>query len=436
MGYQVFGKEGPDLVFITNWITNLDAMWDEPSAARFMRRLGSMGRVILADKRGSGVSDPPVRGYIDPVEDTIDDVTAVMDEIGSTSATLIGDTEGGMLAMVLAATYPERFPGLILINSYARFRRADNYPIGAPDEVITSIQDLWRQIYGVNADTLQLTAPSVADDLRFRAWFVRYQRLAMAPTVARMALQWIGESDVRSVLPAIQAQTLVIHRKDARFHRLPHGLFLADHIEGAVLRVIDGADTIPFHAGDFTPVLDEVEEFITGERPAVDPNRMLATVLFTDIVGSTALAAEIGDARWLDLRGEHDRLVRNNLVRFRGQEISMTGDGCVATFDRSQTAILCALSLRNELKGLGIEMRAGIHTGEVEMRDGELGGLAVHIASRVMAVGESGGVMVSGTVKDLVIGSPFDFTSCGLFDLKGVPGQWNLYEASGADTQA
>jgi len=430
VGYQVFGQDGPDLVFITHWLTNVDAMWDEPSAARYMNRLGTIGRVIFIDKRGSGISDSSTRGYIDPVEDTMEDVTAVLDEIGSETAILIGDTEGGSLAIILAAFYPERFPGLILINSYARFRRADDYPIGAPDRVIESLERQWRESYGVNADTLIATAPSMADDQRFRAWYPRFQRLAMNQSVAHMAVTWIGETDVRSILPLIEADTLVIHRKDAIFHRASHSQYLAENIKEAELVLLDGTDTIPFHAGNFGPVLDEVEKFVTGGQRTVESSRTLSTVMFTDIVGSTAIASRIGDERWLDLRSDHNRVVRENLSRFGGREIAMTGDGFLATFDSPQGAVLCALSVKSELAGLGIEIRAGIHTGEVEHRGSELGGVAVHIASRVMDTAEKGGVMVSGTVKDLVIGSPLEFTSCGVFDLKGVPGEWRLFEAS------
>ena len=426
VAYQVFGADGPPLVFITNWITNIDAMWDEPSAVRYLGRLGRMGRVVLIDKRGSGVSD---RGMIDPVEGTIDDVRTVLDQLEIEEARLIGDTEGGMVAMVLAATYPRRFPSLILINSLARFSRADHYPIGAPPEVVEALSDQWREMYGVNADTLLITAPSMAADTRFRAFYTRYQRLAMGPAMARRAVEWISAADVTGVLSAIQASTLIIHNKHALFHQVQHGRYLAEHIENSRYVELEGTDTLPFHAGDFGPILDEVETFVTGSRALVDSNRMLSTVMFTDIVGSTAIATEMGDDRWLDLRTEHDRVVREMLARYRGKEITMTGDGCLAIFDGPQRAIQCALAIKTALEQIGVSIRAGVHTGEVEMRDSELGGLAVHIASRVMDAAESGGVMVSRTVKDLLVGSQLDFADCGVFDLKGVPGEWNLYEA-------
>jgi class 3 adenylate cyclase len=433
VAYQVFGADEPDILFVTNWITNLDAIWDEPSAARYFDRLGSLGRVIMVDKRGSGVSDQATRGYIEPVEDTIDDVNDVLDAIGSSQPILIGDTEGGMLACVLAAVYPERFPTLILINSLARMARADDYPIGAPPHVIDAFARDWKATYGINADTLALTAPSVAGDPRFRAWYPRYQRLSMAPSVARQALEWIRESDVRAVLPSIQSHTLVIHRRDARFHRLPFGEYLAANIPRAELVVVEGADTLPFHAGDTGEILDHIETFITGRPEPVRTNRLLTTVMMSDIVGSTEMASNLGDQSWLDLLAEHDRSVRSSLARYGGDEIDTTGDGFVATFDSPHRAIRCALALTEDLEGYGLRVRVGIHTGEIEIRDDEVGGIAMHIAARVMAASE-GGVMVSGTVKDLVVGSRLDFTDCGRFDLKGVPGSWSLFEVRTPDS--
>jgi class 3 adenylate cyclase len=427
VAYQVFGIDSPDILFITNWLTNVDAIWDEPSAARYLDRLGALGRVIMADKRGSGVSDPSSRGYIDPIDDTIVDVRAVLDTLGSNHTILVGDTEGGMLACVLAATFPDRFPTLILINSLARMARAPDYQIGAPPHVMEALSRDWQASYGVNADTLALTAPSVADDPRLRAWYPRFQRLAMAPSVARQALKWIQESDIRAVLPAIQAHTLVIHRRDARFHRLAFGEYLAANIPGAELAIVDGADTIPYHAGDTSEILDHVERWITGRREPRSTNRLLTTVLISDIVGSTERASRLGDQRWLDLLGEHDRIVRSALERFEGSEIDTTGDGFVANFDSPHRAIQCGLAMTDDLRALGLTVRVGIHTGEIEIREGEVGGLAMHIAARVMQTSD-GGVIVSGTVKDLVVGSRLNFTECGRFELKGLPGSWELYE--------
>lgn len=428
VGYQVFGSGDQDLVYISHWLTNIDMYWDEPSAIRFFDRLASMGRVILIDKLASGVSDMPQGGLVPPVEEHMDDIRAVLAEVGSSSATLVGDAEGGMLAMMLAATYPDQFPRLILINSYPRLKRAKDYPIGAPSSAIETMKEAWLAQHGTSGDVLYLTAPSAADDVRFRAWFVRFQRASQKPRAAAHAVEWIARTDVRAALPSIQADTLVIHRRDAQFHRLAFGRYLADNIAGARLEIVEGADTLPFHAGNFDPTLDLVEEFVTGRSQVHESNRMLATVMFTDIVESTARASAMGDEKWLDLLEDHDRVVRRNLERFRGEEVKMTGDGALATFDGPQRAILCAMAIKHDLAGIGLPIRAGLHTGEIERRDGELGGLAVHIASRVMETAESGGILVSGTVKDLVVGSPTEFTACGVFDLKGVPGSWSLFE--------
>lgn len=416
-------------MFITNWITNLDVIWEEPSAARFFDELSTMGRVIMLDKRGSGVSDHSSRGYMDPVDDTVCDVNAVLDVLGSEQAVLIGDTEGGMLCCVLSASNPQRFPKLILVNSLARLARDEDYPIGAPPEIIAEWTEGWHKYYGVGAETLVLTAPAVANDRRFGEWYVRYQRLSMAPSVARQALHWITETDVRAVLPSIQARTLVIHRRDALFIRLAYGEYLAAKIPGAQIAVVEGAETHPFHAGDSTEILGHIQSFITGESGSLRTNRQLTTVLFSDIVGSTELASRLGDQGWLDLRTDHNRLARIIMARFGGREWATTGDGFVATFDGPNRAVQCALAMTEDLERLGVSIRVGIHTGEVELRADEIGGIAMHIAARVMAEAQTGGVMVSGTVKDLVVGAHVDFIDRGLFQLKGVPGSWSLFEA-------
>lgn len=430
VAYQTFGSGDRDIVFVTTWVTNIDAFWEEPSAVRYFDRLAGLGRVIMIDKLCSGVSDLHISGHVAPIEETMDDIRDVMREIGSTEAVLIGDTEGGMLAIVLAATFPDIFPVLVLVNTYARFRRDVDYPIGAPDAAVERISRQYLEQHGTTGAALYTTAPSVADDVRFRSWYRRFQRAAQTQRIAEDAVDWVADTDVRGVLPSIQADTLVVHKRNARYHRLAYGEYIAKNIPSARLQVVDGADTWPFHAGDFTSTLDAIDEFLGAERTYVSSDRTLATIMFTDIVGSTSLAAEAGDERWLDLRRDHDRILRDSISRFRGEEISMTGDGCLAIFDGPQRAILSALAAREELAELGITIRAGIHTGEVETRDGELGGIAVHIASRIMDIAESGGIMVSSIVKDLIVGSPLQFESCGSFALKGVPGDWDLYQAN------
>jgi class 3 adenylate cyclase len=429
LAYQVFGSGDRDIVFITGALTNLDAIWDEPSAARFLDRLGGMGRVVQHDMLGSGVSDPVPEGVMwMPIEQLVDDVVAVMNAVGMERATIYGDTEGGFTAMMLAATYPERVSSLVLVNSFPKVLRADDYPIGIPPEAADAAADGYAAQHGTTGAMLELTAPSVAHDPRFRAWWTRYQRLSVPPGLARSTFEWYRYIDVRAALPLIQTPTLVVSRRDALFHRSAYSVFIAEHIPGAQLTIVEGADTIPFHAGDFGPTLDAVEDFITGRREVARIDRVLATVLFTDIVDSTALAATMGDQRWLDLLNEHDRIVRSQIERFRGREVKMTGDGAIATFDGPARAIECAVSVTTMLAAIGLVVRAGIHTGEVEVREDDVRGLGMHIASRVMDHAGNGGVVVSSTVKDLVVGSGIEFADRGTTDLKGVPGTWQLFE--------
>lgn len=429
LAYQVFGSGDRDILFVTGALTNLDAIWDEPSAARFLDRLAGMGRVIHYDMRGSGVSDPiPGRDKWLTIEDTVDDLRAVLDAAGSEQVTLYGDTEGGLFAMMMAAVDPARVLALVLVNSIPRFLRADDYPIGIPPEVAETLSENYVKQHGTTGAVLEVTAPSMANDARFRTWFTRYQRLSVPLGLAKSTFEWFGEVDVRTALPQIQVPTLVVGRRDAKFHRLAYAEYLAEHIEGAELRVVDGADTLPFHAGDFGPVLDHVEDFLTGRRESVRADRVLATVLFTDIVDSTAMAARIGDERWLDLLADHNAIVRTQLERFRGRETKMTGDGIVAVFDGPARAVSCAAAIADRVSAIGLQIRAGVHTGEVEMLSDDIGGLAVHIASRVMSHASAGRVIVSGTVKDLVVGSGIEFETVGTVELKGVPGDWPLYE--------
>ncbi len=428
LGYQVFGSGDRDIIFLTGALTNVETIWDEPSAARFLDRLATMGRVVMFDMRGSGVSDPLVTGTVwQTVEEVVDDVLAVLDAAGIEEAVAYGDTEGGLFALMLAASAPHRVAALVLVNSYACLVRRDDYPIGLPPTAAAALSEQYFAQHGTTGDMLQLTAPSVADDTRFRTWWTRYQRLSVPLGLIKSTFEWFGEVDVRAALPLIAAPTLVVARRDALFHRAALGEYLSEHISGAELRLVDGADTVPFHAGDFEATLDHVEEFLTGKRDAPPTDRVLATVLFTDIVDSTATAAALGDERWFDLLSEHDRIVRGAIERYRGREIKLMGDGCLATFDGPARAVTCAARLVDELARLDLAIRAGVHTGEVEMADGDVRGLAVHIASRVMAAADRGGVMVSRTVKDLVVGSGIEFDDIGDFELKGVPGEWRLH---------
>jgi len=428
VGYQVFGSGPRDIVFITNALTNIDAVWDEPSASRFFDRLARMGRVIQYDMRGSGVSDP-VRGEAawQTVEEVVDDIIAVLDAVGSEQAVAYGDTEGGLFATMLAASFPRRVTSLVLVNAFACLLRHDEYPIGIPPAAAESLAQQYLAQHGTTGDMLRLTAPSVADDVRFRTWWTRYMRMSVPVGLVKGTFDWFGMVDVRAALPLISTPTLVVGRRDALFHRLEFSEYLAEHIDGAELCALPGADTLPFHAGDFDVVLEQVERFVTGKRETPVSLRVLATVVFTDIVHSTATAARLGDARWRDLLSEHDRIVRSEIERFRGVEIEITGDGSLSTFDGPARAVACAAAISAELRRLDVVVRAGIHTGEVERTDAGIQGLGVHIASRVMSAATEGGGVVSRTVKDLVVGSGIEFEAMGGREMKGVPGRWELF---------
>lgn len=433
VAWQAFGDGPRDILFVPSWATNVDAMWDEPSCAYFYRRLSKAGRVICFDKRGSGVSDPVPLDALPTLEEWMDDAVLVLDAADSEKAAVIGDAEGGPMAILLAATFPDRVSALVLVNTFARWRRAPDYPIGMPDPTFEKLVSRYEQHWGQNPEILALTAPSVAADAHMREWFMRIQRLAMPPGAAARMYRWVLNLDVRSILPAISVPTLVIHRRENRHYRLDSGRYLADAIPDARLVALPGADCFPFHTPQCGPVLDEIQEFLTGVRASSPAERELATVVFTDIVESTRLAAGIGDARWLEVRAAHDAIVRRNLAAFRGREIERTGDGFLATFDGPARAVHCAVRIRNEVRSLGIEIRAGIHTGEIERRPHEIGGVAVNLASRVLALARPGEVLVSGTVTDLVVGAGIRFEERGVQALKGIPGSWRLFAVTGAD---
>ncbi len=430
VAYQVFGDGPRDLLFVTNWGTNLDAMWEEPSLAYFFHRLSRIGRVICFDKRGTGVSDPVPLGSLPTLEEWMDDARTVLDAAGSRQPAIIGDTEGGPMAMLLAATFPDHTLALVLLNTFARWQRAPDYPIGMPKHTVERLVTRYERNWGQDPAILDLTAPSVADDQRMREWFIRYQRLSMPPGAATEMYSWVTRLDVRSVLPTIAVPTLVLHRQDNRHYRLDFGRYLAENIPGARLVELPGADCYPFHTPEGAGTLDDIHEFLTGVRQGPSAERELATVLFTDIVGSTDLAAKIGDDRWLELRALHDEVVRRNLAAFRGREIETTGDGFLATFDGPARAIHCAVQIRDAVHALGMEIRAGLHTGEIEFRDGGIGGLAVHLAARVMSLAGSGAVFVSSTLNDLVVGSGIGFEDRGSHTLKGIPGAWRLFRVA------
>jgi len=427
VAYQVVGDGPLDLMFIPWWGTNVDVMWEEPSIARFLRRLATFSRLICFDKRGTGVSDALPLAALPTLEEWTDDVRTVMEAAGSRRAALLGHSQGGQMAMLFAATYPGQTSALILADACARqFEDADRPSGFSVDELQLSLEGVEAK-WGTGA-TLDFLAPSMAHDERFRRWYGRYERLALGPRMVRAIVALDFENDLRGVLPAIRVPTLVLHRAGNRFIGIRHGRYLVEHISGARFVELPGEDHL-FHAGDTEAMLGEIEEFLTGVRSVPEIDRVLATVLFTDIVGSTERAAALGDRAWRDLLDAHHEIVRRELERHRGREIKFMGDGLLATFDGPARAIRCACAITDAVRMLGIEIRAGLHTGEIELAGDDVRGIAVHIGARVGGEAGAGEVLVSSTVKDLVAGSGIRFADRGLHVLRGVPGDWRLFAA-------
>jgi class 3 adenylate cyclase len=426
IAYQMLGDGPVDLIFIPGWYSHVESQWDEPLYAHFLRRLATFTRLITFDKRGVGLSDPVPITQLPTIEEWSEDLLTVMDAVGSRHAVIFGATNGaGALAMVFAATHPGRISGLVLFNTFARLARAENYPAGIPQHVL----DQWREHrdveFGSEPDLL-LFNPSLASNERVRRWVARHERLAASPGTAMAMRRMVFDLDVRTALPVITTPTLVLHRAGCAEFRVGHGRYLASNIAGARYVELPGVDSW-FFAGDADRLLDEIEEFATGVRRVHEPDRVLATVLFTDVVDSTAQTAALGDRRWRELLDAHDERVRVQLSHYRGREIRTTGDGLLATFDGPARAIRSACGIRKSVRDLGLDVRAGLHTGELDARGNELSGIAVHIAQRVEASAAPGEVLVSRTVVDLVAGSGIEFEDRGEHELKGVPGNWRLF---------
>src|SRR5262245_38322914 len=428
LAYQVLGEGPPDLLVLDDWFGHVDAQWDVPPLAEFRERLASFGRLIMFDKRGTGLSDPIPTSSLPTLEEFMADIPAVLDTVGSERPALIANIGGGMLAMPYAAAHPERVSSLILVDCFARFTEAPDFPIGAPREAVGPNLEIAEREAGRGA-IVDMFAPSMASDERLRRAWGRYERSASTPGSTRAIVRLIYESDVRDVLPAIRVPTLVIHRRDAIGFSVEHGRYLAQHIPDARYVEMPGPDNLIW-AGDLDAMVAEIQGFVTGVRPAPEPRRVLATVLFTDIVGSTERAAQLGDVRWRGLLADHNRVVRRQLDRFVGTEIKTAGDGFLATFDGPARAVRCAIAIRDEVRDLGLEIRAGLHVGEIEVLPDDIGGLAVHLGARVSALAGPGEVLVSSTVKDLVVGSGIAFEDGGTHVLKGVPGEWHLFRVA------
>jgi class 3 adenylate cyclase len=433
IAYQTIGEGEMDVVVAFPFISHLDLLWENPAQARFMRRLGSFARVILFDRRGVGLSDPA--GGAPNLEERMDDVRAVMDAAGSERAALLGMSEGSTMCMLFAATYPERVSALVLLGAMARSTAAPDYPWAPEKEAVDEAEvELVGPMWGQGA-TIDIFSPSLADDPRAREYQARLERQAASPMRVQQLFEMFLDTDVRGALPLIQAPTLVLHRRHDRAVNHRAARWLAEQIAGSRYVELEGEDHFPW-VGDSEAALAAIEEFLTGVRPRPQTERALATVLFTDIVDSTRLAGELGDRRWRELLEQHQELVRERLRHFEGREVKTTGDGFLATFDGPTRAVECARAIADEMPSLGIEVRAGLHTGEVELIGDDIGGIAVHVAARISALAGAGEVLTSRTVRDLAAGSGIAFEGFGRHSLKGVPDEWDVYAVASTPLSA
>ena len=431
IAYQVLGDGPIDLLLCTGMVIPIECMDEEPAMARFQRRLASFARLLRFDTRGVGLSDRGSPVAIPTHDEWASDALAVLDAVASERAAILAPCFGSPVGIALAAKRPGRVSRLVLLNGTARVISADDYPMGIPRSLVESILPMTAESDAIEQghDLLSVVAPSASNDRAFRAWWDRSGNLGMTPSMARVTQGALFELDVRDILPLVQVPTLVISRTTASLYR-GHGRYLAEHIAGAKYVELPGADLL-YWVGDTGAMLDEIEEFLTGVRGGSGVERILATVLFTDIVGSTDRAAQLGDGPWRDLLDRHDQSVRVQIERFRGRVVNTVGDGFVATFDSPRRAIECALAIRDTLKAFDIDVRAGIHTGEIEIRGDDVAGLAVHIGARVSALAGPGEVFVSGAVPPLLAGSGIEFADQGEHELKGVPGSWKLFAVEG-----
>ena len=423
IAYATFGDGPVDFVFVPGFVSHLENWWEANASARFFRRISSFSRLIMFDKRGTGLSDPFTG--VPTLEERIDDVRAVMDAVDSTSAFVCGLSEGGPMSILFSATYPDRTRGLILIGSNVRALAAPDWPYGATreqmEEFLEEISEHWGQ-----GGLMNLFLPSFVGDERAKGMWGRYQRMGGSPGTARALMEANALIDVRPVLPHVQVPTLVVHRTDERVVSVGNARYAAEQIPNARLLEQPGEDHLPW-LGDADGMLDAIEEFVTGSRHHVDEDRILAAVLFTDIVHSTRRAAEVGDRRWREMLDAHDEISVSEVDRFGGRRVKTTGDGMLAVFDGPARGVRCAEAVRDAVAELGVEIRAGLHVGECELRGDDVGGLAVHIGARVAGLAGPGEVLVSRTVRDLVAGSGLRFADRGEHELKGVPDRWSLY---------
>jgi pimeloyl-ACP methyl ester carboxylesterase len=429
IAYQVVGEGDVDLVYMPGFASNLDVFWEEPRYSRFLRRLASFSRLILIDRLGTGLSDPLPPGESATLEQRVDDIGAVMDAVGVERASVVAWSEATLPCTMFAATYPERVDALVLYGGMPSVIERDDFPYGVSEEGYDDFIEGSLQIWP-DGGLLRLWAPSHAEDSVARDWFERYQRMSASPGAMKALWMALKDTDVRAILPTISVPTLIMHRTDDSLIEVGSSRYMAERIPNSKLVEFPGDDHL-WWFGDQDAISDEIEEFLTGARHSPEPDRVLATVLFTDIVGSTQRAAELGDRAWRDLLERHGEVVRRELSRHRGREVKTTGDGFLATFDGPARGVTCAREITEGVKPLGIEIRAGLHTGECEVIGEDVGGIAVHTGARVSGVAGPSEVLVSQTVKDLVAGSGIEFEDRGVHELKGVPGDWRLFAASG-----
>jgi class 3 adenylate cyclase len=426
IAYRVVGDGPIDVTLIDHWFSNVDAFRRLPPLARFIDRLASFARVILLDKRGTGLSDPVPLGGLPTLEEWIDDIRAVLDAIQVERTALVSGVGASYLALMFAATHPQRTSALALVDGYARLTAANDYIPGLPTEFTAEEVEDIRSGWG-SGILLRILAPAQADNLALLRSYAEYERQAASPGLAAAMVRMLYESDVRRILPTISVPTLVISHAESARIPAACGRYLAEHIPGARYVELAGSENLIW-AGDQDSVVEEIQEFLTGVRSRAEPDRVLSTILFTDIVDSTRTAAALGDARWKDLLASHREIARAEIDRHRGREIDTTGDGFLATFDGPARAIRCAAAIRDAVRELGVVIRAGLHTGEIELMGAEdIGGIAVHIGARICALAGAGEILVSSTVRDLVVGSGIEFVDRGEHQLKGVPGEWRLF---------
>lgn len=426
IAYQVLGDKPRDLVLVPGWIFNVEVVWEHPSFETFMRRLLRNFRVIMFDKRGTGLSDRDATKST--MEERMDDVRAVMDAAGSESASVMGWSEGANIAALFAAAHPERVEGLVLYAGGARYQQAPDYPIGFSEDYLNFGRDILENHWGEGLGAY-LIAPSRAQDENFRRWFGRYERLSVSPGHGRAMLDLNMGLDSSEVFRSVAVPTLILHNLRDSFVPVDFSRHLAMLVSGSVLKELSGEDHL-FWFDDPDEVVGELESFLLGVEADSRPERVLSTVLFTDLVGSTSRASSMGDAKWGELLSTHERLARENVGHFRGHIVKMTGDGLLATFDGPARGVSCAVRLRKELERAGLASRAGLHTGEIEIRGDDVGGIAVHIAARLVDLAQPGEVLASRTVKDLSVGSEIGFQDRGVHTLKGLAEPWRLFAAS------